>query len=278
MMHGQVVSKAEGPSYHGNCHCDLKPVWKRNSLLGDKNKSADHYERQRDMHFLRMNDLKQFNSTLPSGSKLKNYALLPENALSRAILPPLHMRKIRHALLGEPAKIAPLPQQEITHMNDTEWRAEADNLYAKTEKDGKEHLRLYTPDGAKKDFRGISDRVDFPRPKGQFNSLHTHPAEWDSPLSETDIASFLSTKEEIEMGAASSKNIYIVTKKKGWKSISPMQRTSFKMKFQEEVKRIHSEIDISEYFETDFRDVYLKVGETLAKEYGLEYRVIPRAK
>ena len=29
MMHGQIVSFGDGPPYHANCRCDLRPVWKK---------------------------------------------------------------------------------------------------------------------------------------------------------------------------------------------------------------------------------------------------------
>jgi len=223
-----------------------------------------------------MNDLKQFNSTLPSGSKLKNYALLPENALSRAILPPLHMRKIRHALLGEQAKIPPLPQQEITHMTDAEWRAEADNLYAKTEKDGVEHMRILTSDGASREFVGIKNGVDWIPPKGAFSSIHTHPAEWDSPLSETDISGFLLQAGGTEMAATSKEAIYIATKKKGYKAIKRTQILMFEDEFHKEIDRLFGLLHAETYSDIEYHNMYLKAGKEMAKRYGLEYRVIKR--
>lgn len=274
MMHGQTVSHADGPSYHGNCHCDLKPVWKRNSILADKNKPDSFYEKQRNMHFLRMNDLKQFNTTLPSGSKLKNYALLPDNVLTYFMPGPLQMRPIRHALMGEPAKIAPLPPQEIGHMSDGEWRAEADSLYSMTKKDNVEHLRLYTVDGTRRDFKGTVHGVDLPLPRGEFSSLHTHPS-WQCPLSNVDMSGFLNIQSEMEAGATTREKIYIMTKKKGmWTRIMKKEVPAFEKEFTNEVSKILSKV--SRYSERDYHDAYLKAGKIMAKRYGIEYKVIGR--
>lgn len=107
MMHGQTVTKGSGPQYHGNCGCDLQPVWKKDSPLASQNKPDAFYEKQRDMHFLRMDDLKRYNAKMPRGMKLKYATQLPEDAITKVIPCDIKMRAIRHEMLGKPAAIKP---------------------------------------------------------------------------------------------------------------------------------------------------------------------------
>ena len=277
MMHGQRVTHADGPSYHSNCHCDLRPVWKRNSVLGDKNKPELFYEKQRNMHFLRMNDLKRFNTTMPTGSKLKNYAMLPDKALTMIMPGPLQMRPLRDALMGHPEKVAPLPPHEMKHFSDAEWRAEADSLYAKTAKDNVEHMRIFTTDGSIKEFGGTAHECTYVSPKGAFSSLHTHPSkDFDSPLSDTDMSSFLGSKGETQMAATSKDTIYLITKKKGFKPLTQTKQKAFEDEFNHEVNRLFYLIDANDLTNMDYHNVYLKAGKEIAKRHGLEYKVISR--
>ena len=279
MMHGRRVSKADGPSYHGNCHCDLKPVWKRDSLLGDKNKPQSYYDKQRDMHFLRLNDLKRFNTTMPVGSMLKNYALLPDSAKSGIMPGPLQMVKIRHALMGEPAKITPIVPPEISKMSDAEWQLQSNALYAKTEKDGVEHLTTFSVDGSHRTFGGSLHECAYTTPSGSFSSLHTHPSKtFDSPLSEADFVSFLSQKNEYQMAACSNKHIYVLTKQKGAKGLkTSAQKQHFYEEFEYEQKKFFRSISAKEYSDADYHHCYLTVGKRIARRYNLDYLVIDRA-
>ena len=280
MMHGQRVTHADGPSYHGNCHCDLKPVWRRNSVLADKNKSDKHYERQRDIHFMRLNDLKAFNLKMPSGSKLKNYALLPDNAITKIMPGPMHMRKIRHALMGEPNKIimsTPVEKAKhgLTPLTDDELRGQADILWDKTEKDHVEHMRVFTGYGDNVDFTGSAHAVPWRQPLGKFNTMHTHPSDWDPPLSGADIHNFLTNSEELQ-GSATSKNwIYILTKQKGYK-VPPIDALIFQKQFKKDATAAFVKTIKGGNREVKYRNAYLEVGKNYAKKYGVEYRAIQR--
>lgn len=79
MMHGQIVSFGDGPPYHGNCRCDLRPVWKKETGL--MNHSDSYYESQRNNYFWKKHQLKEYNETLPKGKKLENYNFLPADQL-----------------------------------------------------------------------------------------------------------------------------------------------------------------------------------------------------
>ena len=276
-MHGVQVSHADGPSYHPRCHCTLRPVFKRNSILGDKNKPERFYEKQRDMHFLRLNDLKRFNTTMPTGSKLKHFSLLPDNALTMIMPGPLKMRPLRDALMGHPEKVAPLPPTEMKYLTNDEWKIEAKTLYAKTEKDHVEHMRVFTPDGAIREFKGTAHECPYVSPKGPFSSLHTHPSkDFDSPLSDTDMSSFLASKGETQMAATSGDTIYVITKNKGFKPLTQIKQKAFEDEFNREVNRLFYCIDADDFTNTDYHNVYLESGQELARRYGLDYTVIQR--
>jgi predicted NAD-dependent protein-ADP-ribosyltransferase YbiA (DUF1768 family) len=276
-MHGRRVSKADGPSYHSMCHCDLKPVWKRKSVLADKNRSDKHYERQRDLHFMRLHDLKRFNETMPSGSKLKHYALLPENALTYVMPGPLQMQKIRHSLMGEPAKIAPISPHEMQTISNAEWQAEAKTLFGETKKDGVEHMALFNVDGTTKYFKGTKHEVSYMKPTASFSSIHTHPSEWDSPLSEQDFLSFLTCKNEVQMAATSDLHIYVITKLKGSKTLTTAaQKRKFLAEFKEETNSFFRNIDTTKYSNLDYHYSYLRAGKKMATRYKLTYDVILR--
>jgi hypothetical protein len=97
MMHGQRVSKAEGPLYHPGCACDKKPIWKKDSGL--KNKDPAIYEKQRDTAMYRKYKLKEFNAELPRGvQKLKFDSLLPKDYVG-SLPDSKAMYEIRKALL-----------------------------------------------------------------------------------------------------------------------------------------------------------------------------------
>lgn len=96
MMHGQRVSHAEGPLYHPMCMCDLKPFWKKDTGL--KNKDPDLYEKESNQHFWNQHQLKEFNKTMPRGKKLKYSSLLPKDAL-KAMPDKEAMYEIRKAIL-----------------------------------------------------------------------------------------------------------------------------------------------------------------------------------
>jgi hypothetical protein len=96
-MHGQKVSHSEGPLYHPNCACSLKPIFRRDSRI--KNKDPEFYQKQSDKWFLKERDLKEFNLKMPAGSKLKYSSLLPEDAITETLPGKAAMLEIRKALL-----------------------------------------------------------------------------------------------------------------------------------------------------------------------------------
>jgi hypothetical protein len=103
-MHGQRVSHSEGPLYHPSGACDLKPIYKKNSGL--KNKDPSYYENQRDQHFWKQHQLAEYNKNMPKGAKLKYHSMLPKDALTD--MPGKEaMRTIRYNALGKPAGITP---------------------------------------------------------------------------------------------------------------------------------------------------------------------------
>ena len=96
MMHGQILSKGEGPEYHANCSCRKAPVWKKETGL--TNRTDKFYEKQRDTYFWKQHQLKEYNKTLPKGKKLKNYNFLPANQL-KGMPGKEGMRAIREEML-----------------------------------------------------------------------------------------------------------------------------------------------------------------------------------
>jgi hypothetical protein len=106
-IHGRTVTKGSGPLYHGNCGCDLRPVWKKDSLLASQNKPDAFFEKQRNTHFMRAKDLKDYNAQMPRGLKLKYATQLPEDAITKVMPSNTEMRAIRHEMLGNPAAIKP---------------------------------------------------------------------------------------------------------------------------------------------------------------------------
>lgn len=97
MMHGQRVSKAEGPLYHPSCACSLKPIFRKDS--GIKNKDPEFYQKRRDTHFLKQHDLQEFNKNMPSGAKLKYSSLLPADAITETLPSKEAMLEIRKVIL-----------------------------------------------------------------------------------------------------------------------------------------------------------------------------------
>jgi hypothetical protein len=103
-MHGQRVSHSEGPLYHPSGACELKPIWKKDS--GIQNKDPSVYEKQRDQHFWKQHQLAEYNKKMPRGAKLKFHSMLPKEALTD--MPGKDtMRTIRYNALGKPGAIKP---------------------------------------------------------------------------------------------------------------------------------------------------------------------------
>ena len=278
MMNGRRVTHAEGPSYHPDCYCDLRPVWKKTSILFDKNRPESFYAKQRNMYFLRTNDLRKFNETMPRGSKLSFFSLLPDSALTRVMPSTLEMNAIKNTILGNPAKIVPplpsIPMKERPEwgMSDAEWKAEAKTLYAKTAKDGNEHLRFFN--GKLAEFVGTKNRVSYISPLNDHISLHTHP-NWDAPLSARDIISHLATPAEKASAATSSKAIYIVHKTADTTRLSKAGEKAFEREFKAETARL-VKVHEGPIIDTDSTDIILKAGKEMAKKYRLIYKVIKR--
>lgn len=282
MMHGRTVTHADGPQYHGNCHCDLKPVWRSNTALADKNKSESVYAAQRDQHFMHMNDLTIFNKTMPRGEKVKNFALLPRGASTHIMPGSIKMRAIRHAVLGSPRKIAVPSARKPTTVpiddwakTDDEWRAEADALWKKTAKDGNEHMRVYN--GLLKEYNGDGHSVSFNIPPYKYSTLHTHPS-WDSPLSAPDMTGFLSSRNELVCAATSKKNIYVIRKTSKTERISVvLEKKVFTREYNDVVKRLtKTMLRQTGLRYPDMTKVHLKAGKEMAERYGFEYKVIKR--
>ena len=96
MMHGQIVSPGDGPEYHANCGCHLSPVWKKETGLA--NHTDEFYEKQRNQHFWKQHQLKEYNKVLPKGKKIPNYNFLPADTL-KGMPDKAGMREIRAEML-----------------------------------------------------------------------------------------------------------------------------------------------------------------------------------
>jgi hypothetical protein len=281
-MHGRRVTKGAGPQYHSNCGCDLVPVWKKDSPLAAQNKPAAFYEKQRNMHFMRMHDLKRYNAKMPRGMKLKYATQLPEDAITKVMPGKIKMRAIRHEMLGKPKSLTPkvLVKEPITlpktewGMSDKAWTREAKMLYAKTAIDKKEHLKLYN--GKFKEVVGTGSNVTFKIPKTDYLSLHTHPG-WDSPLSPEDIFSFLTSPREQVSGATSNKHIFLIRKTADTKSVFNIQASlkTIKTLYNKERRKTIKMYGIGPYTEAQQTQSALIAGKVLAEKYGFKYKVIP---
>ncbi len=96
MMHGQIIGPNEGPLYHPNCSCRRAPVWKKKTGL--MNHTDEFYENQRNEHFWKNHQLKEYNKTLPKEAKLKNFNFLPADQL-KGMPDKAGMRAIRAEML-----------------------------------------------------------------------------------------------------------------------------------------------------------------------------------
>jgi hypothetical protein len=202
---------------------------------------------------------------------------------------PIKMRAIRDRLLGMPQKIGPTAQKhgpvapstprelgELWGMDDDTWRLEADKLFTKTKKDGNEHLKIFN--NTTKEYTGTKNAVTFKVPNHRYHSLHTHP-NWDSPLSPGDFVSTLVSPNEKCSGATTQRAIYIIRKTPKTRGFTfQVDADKFKKEFAFEQARITKEAlrkcKPREY--PDMTDVVLETGKTMAKKYGLEYKVIVR--
>jgi hypothetical protein len=235
---------------------------------------------QRDGHFMRMNDLKVFNQRMPRGSKIKNFALLPKDAITHIVPGRIKMRAIRHVLLGAPKKVAVPAAREPKALvdwgkTDDEWKAEADALWAKTHKDGNEHMRVYND--MLREYSGTKTGVQYGVPQHNFSSLHTHP-NWDSPLSANDMTSFLSSRNEQISGAASEKAIYIIRKTPDTQHLQfAVDRRAFNTEYKEATKQFTKSLsDVKRGVLPGETKIHLEAGKYMAKKYGFEYKVITR--
>ena len=96
-MHGQRVTHETGPLFHPDCACDKSPVFRKDS--GIKNKNPEFYQKQSDKWFLKEHDLKEFNSKMPRGEKLKFSSLLPKDSITEVIPDKVTMLEIRKLML-----------------------------------------------------------------------------------------------------------------------------------------------------------------------------------
>jgi hypothetical protein len=280
-MHGRRVTKGSGPLYHSNCGCDLVPVWKKDSPLALQNKPEAFFENQRNRHFLRMHDLKRYNAKMPRGMKLKYATQLPEDAITTVMPGKIKMRAIRFELLGKPAKIVPAlkiqkaiqPTPKGWKFTDTEWKREAGTLYAKTKKDGKEHLLTFNE--KTQEFVGSARKVAYDIPLHPFSSLHTHP-HWDAPLSAQDISAFLGESNEIVGGATSNKHIYLVRKLTDTRTVAKSgaaQKYISKI-FEEERLKTLAMYGYGPYTEEQMRVALISANKVLAQKYKFGYKII----
>jgi hypothetical protein len=295
-MHGRRVTKGSGPQYHGNCGCSIVPVWKKDSVLWKMNKPADFYKKQQDVHFLRMQDLKNYNASMPRGSKVKFWSQLPDTALTKKVPDEAAMRSIRRDFMGGPAKapkkIVPkktpikMYNEQVAEegfkdrgwgMSDAHWEREATRLYAKTAKDGKEHLKIIN--GKFAEVVGNGNSVVYTAQKTPFMTIHTHPvgAEgWDSPLSGADIYSFLSEYFEYVSCATTNKHLYMMRRTADTTPLlkgSKAQR-SILAKYKRETKKTLALYGTAPYTFEQQRQAMVTAGRAIAQKYHFDYKVI----
>ena len=157
-------------------------------------------------------------------------------------------------------------------MSDAEWKAEAKTLYAKTAKDGNEHIRFLND--SIKEVEGTKNKIKYISPLNDHISFHTHP-NWDAPLSARDIISHLATPAEKVSAATSSKAIYMVHKTVDTTRLSKAAEKAFEREFKAETTRL-VKVHKGPIIDTDSTDIILKAGKEMAKKYRLIYKVIKR--
>jgi hypothetical protein len=196
------------------------------------------------------------------------------------------MRAIRNNLLGKPPVIRQkTPKAKVTKpekptldqgwgMTDDEWRAEADNLWDKTLKDGNEHLKLFN--NKSREYTGTKKSVGFSVPGHKYNTLHTHP-NWDSPLSPKDMTNFIASKQEQFSGAATKNSIYIIRKNQNYTGMTyQAEEAGFNRLWRLEVRRQTKALQSHTLGFPDMTEINLNTGKVMAKKFGLDYKVIKR--
>ena len=263
-MHGQIVSPGEGPEYHANCSCRLQPIWKKETGL--TNRTDKFYEKQRDTHFWKQHQLKEYNKTLPKDKKIPNYNFLPKDAL-KGVPGKEGMRKIRAEMLGQPLK--------------PEWTDAkiADTLWEKTSKDGLEHGFIIN----KEKILVVGNKNSITlgaqgKHLKDIRAYHTHPS-WDSPTSPNDIGSFLYYGNQKEMAAISNKNIYKAVRTGKTPTLGMAESNLMAKNMQKfadkEAAAIYG-LYPTRSLEDIWREALINANRRAAKKYNFEYIIIPR--
>ena len=279
-MHGQRVSHSEGPLYHPSCACELKPIWKKDS--GIKNKDPGVYDKQRDQHFWKQHQLAEYNKNMPRGAKLKFHSMLPGDALTD--MPGKEaMRTIRYDMLGKPIAIKPkvpvktpkaaTKAKTIETMNDKEI---ANELWEKTAIDGKEHaiIRNGLPHilGGQKNSVNVK-AADIPTSSYEFH--HSHPVEVG--FSGNDISAFLSQHNMNTMTATTATKIHKIVKTPGTKKLSNTMINDFNREYRAEVKGAFEPMAKIEGRSKELWDESIQaITKRTAKWFDFTYEVIPR--
>jgi hypothetical protein len=274
-MHGQRVSHSEGPLYHPSGACDLKPIWKKDS--GIPNKDPAFYENQRDQHFWKQHQLAEYNKNMPRGAKLKFHSMLPKDAL--VDMPGKDaMRTIRYNTLGKPAAITPKllisKTKTVKRMIDKEI---ADDLWRETAKDGKEHGFMLNDKALK--VIGDKDSISLDGfGKGvQYKAYHTHPG-WDCPLSQQDVALLLRKEDKREISAITKKYIYTLSKTTDTPKIEGFG--TYAKVYEKMQKQADAIFRAKQHTASNLKVLRKKslveAGKEIAKEYHLKYTIIKR--
>jgi len=263
MMHGQIIDPNEGPLYHPNCSCRRAPVWKKETGL--MNHTDEFYENQRNEHFWKQHQLKEYNKTLPKGDKIPNYNFLPKDKLT-GMPGKEEMRKIRSKMLGE----APEIQWTDAKVGDTLWK--------ETSIDGKEHAII--KNGETVYLKGTKNSCAVPdMPTTPFEFHHSHP-NWDSPLSADDVGLFLTNRENKVMAAYSKNHIYKITKRADTHHVSVWTpvRQKWEMYADDEMRRLRKQAGIGTKKRAPklWRQAIINTNKKFAEQLKYDFEVIPR--
>jgi len=266
MMHGQIISPDEGPLYHPNCSCRRAPVWKKETGL--MNHTDGFYENQRNEHFWKQHQLKEYNKMLPEGRKLKNHNFLPKDLL-KGMPNEGGMQEIRAKMLGQP-----IPEWSDTKIANTLWE--------KTSKDGLEHGVVISSKGGRTFIMGDKDSIELPFLEVPYKSYHTHPR-FDQPLSGGDFGTMLHTSHlsEQSSSAITKTHIYRISRTEKTTEIGidmaeyRYVTDTFQEHLETEIMRLRKVMPSLGEKER-IREAALFAGKNLAKEYDLKYEVLTR--
>lgn len=237
------IGEAPDLLVHPNCTCDKAPVVTKKVRVKIDKKSMETKEKQ----------------------KAALFKLAPAK------------RKLGKPKIKKPLAKKPLPKKDqIDPLEQLkkEERANADELWKKTKKDGNEHMKVTNSKTTY--FSGNKHGISWKEPITRFKGHHTHP-NWDCPLGGVDIGNYLKIPNMDRMTASSSKRIYVAFRTS--KTIVPRESVKFlakkhqkmsngiyskaRLAFRNKTGRDATEAEASELL----RGAMTETNEQFAKEY-----------